>query len=138
MKIGPPPDYEGMNVGSYTLPPSEVVRVHPDAKAGEFYASCQNRRKQDVHWSLGPFDSREEARSAICAAALERQDDGLLGTVEIIDERVYRMSDAGRTILTAIQLLSKQDAWECFEWALEQKEKSFDSTAIRQDKSHRH
>jgi hypothetical protein len=121
MKIGPPPDYEGMTVNSFTQPPSMVKFVHPEAKVGEFYASCQDRKRQDDYWVLGPFTSRAKARTAICEEALERADTGILATVEIVDERAYRMNRAGPAMVGEISGLSDEDARICFEWALEQR-----------------
>lgn len=123
MKIGPPPNYVGMTVSTFMLPPSEVRFIHPNAKAGEFYASCQDRKKQDQYWGLGPFQSEAEARTAICEEALEREDTGILSIAEIVDERAYQMNRAGSVMKREIRDLSDEDARICFEWALEQRRK---------------
>jgi hypothetical protein len=111
--------HEGKYVGVFEGPPSHVKDIHPAAKAGEFYASCQHRKNDDAFWTLGPFSSRDEARDAVCTEAIRRDDDGVLGTFEVIDERIFQTNKAGQEILNAIYRVSEEDAKLCFEWALE-------------------
>jgi hypothetical protein len=134
-KQGPPSPYEGMYVQQFELPPSQVNETHPNAKAGEFYASCQDRKSRDLKWAVGPFATYEEARLALLNEALRLKDDGWLASVKILDERNYQMNHSAQAILTAISRISNDDAKLCFEWALLEKAKRDEPAPIRQDQA---
>jgi hypothetical protein len=114
-----------MWVQSFSLPASEVKKWHPNAKTGEFYASCQDKKRAENIWTVGPFRSREEAKIAVCEEAIKRNnEDWARGTVEIVDEQLYWMNKVARDILYHLdEHVSDEDARTCFDWALEQRRK---------------
>jgi hypothetical protein len=112
-----------MWVQSFTLPPSKVKDWHPEAKTDEFYASCQNKKNEEEFWLLGPFQSREEARVAVCEEAVRRENkDWIRSTVKIVDERDYWLNETANRILAALDShTSDEDAKLCFDWAINQR-----------------